>query len=110
MFNVFHRFLEAAESGEIGKNGIFTIEEAATKLGVLVYIAECHCTVLNLWPDINRRRVYDIVNVLESLEMVSKQKIKNEYKWHGRDNLVQTLARLKVIGDCVRVEVSHISL
>ena len=28
--------------------------------------------------------------------MVSKQKIKNEYKWHGRDHLVQTLARLKV--------------
>lgn len=46
--------------------------------------------------DINRRRVYDIVNVLESLEMVSKQKIKNEYKWHGRDHLVQTLSRLKV--------------
>ena len=30
---IFTRFLEAAESGEIGKNGIFTIEEAATKLG-----------------------------------------------------------------------------
>ena len=30
----FSRFLEAAESGEIGKSGIFTIEEAATKLGM----------------------------------------------------------------------------
>ena len=40
--------------------------------------------------------MYDIVNVLESLEMVSKQKVKNEYKWHGRDHLVQTLSRLKV--------------
>lgn len=29
------RFLEAAESGDIGKNGIFTIEEASTKLGTL---------------------------------------------------------------------------
>ena len=51
---------------------------------------------LSFNADINRRRVYDIVNVLESLEMVSKQKVKNEYKWHGRDHLVQTLSRLKV--------------
>ena len=29
------RFLEAAENGDIGKNGIFTIEEASTKLGTL---------------------------------------------------------------------------
>ena len=55
------------------------------------YILMCSSII-----DINRRRVYDIVNVLESLEMVSKQKIKNEYKWHGRDHLVQTLSRLKV--------------
>jgi len=37
------RFLEAAESGEIGKNGIFTIEEAATKLGMYQYMEfKCH--------------------------------------------------------------------
>ena len=61
------------------------------------YASMCSiCKNLVRFTDINRRRVYDIVNVLESLEMVSKQKIKNEYKWHGRDHLVQTLSRLKV--------------
>lgn len=32
---LFYRFLEAAENGDIGKNGVFTIEEASTKLGIL---------------------------------------------------------------------------
>ena len=44
---------------------------------------------------INRRRIYDIINVLEALEMISKQS-KNWYIWLGRTNLVATLAKLKV--------------
>ena len=46
------RFLEAAESGEIGKNGIFTIEEASTKLGTAYEnlnnqsIICAHCVVI----------------------------------------------------------------
>ena len=46
---------------------------------------------------INRRRIYDIINVMEALEMISKQS-KNWYMWHGRGNILQTLAKFKVNG------------
>lgn len=47
---------------------------------------------------INRRRIYDIINVMEALEMISKQS-KNWYRWLGRGELVQTLAKLKVYNE-----------
>ena len=43
----------------------------------------------------NRRRIYDIINVMEALEMIVKQS-KNWYTWLGRDGLLPTLAKLKV--------------
>ncbi|XP_071452651.1 uncharacterized protein [Hetaerina americana] len=42
----------------------------------------------------DRRRIYDILIVLECLQMASKV-CKNHYQWHGTQHLVGTLSQLK---------------
>ena len=47
---------------------------------------------------INRRRIYDIINVFESLELAGKHS-KNLYVWYGIEKLPITLAKLKAIAE-----------
>ena len=72
----FSRFLSIAES-DIGVGTDFSLETMSKKLGT------------------NRRRIYDIINVLEALEMIVKQS-KNWYTWLGQGNLLVTLAKMRV--------------
>eukprot|EP00954_Amorphochlora_amoebiformis_P020497 1339790-Amorphochlora_amoeboformis.AAC.1 len=68
------RFLHLYE----GKAGVsICLDEAAQTLGV------------------ERRRIYDIVNILESVEIVSRRG-KNQYEWHGRGRLGESLKQIKV--------------
>lgn len=104
--------LDVLQDIEIGEDSEKIISRKEKSLGLL-----CH-KFLARYPDypspdanndiclddvatelnVERRRIYDIMNVLESLHMVSRS-AKNRYAWHGRTKLAQTLAILKQVGE-----------
>ena len=68
-------FIRAYENREPGS--LIVVDEAAVQLGV------------------ERRRIYDVVNILEAICLVSK-KHKNTYAWLGKDQLEVVFGHLQV--------------
>ncbi len=73
MLSLSLRFLAHFQEGD---KDLICLDQAATDLGV------------------ERRRIYDVVNILEALEVVSRKE-KNWYHWHGLECLPDTMQYLR---------------
>lgn len=58
-------------------DGVISLDAVAATLGV------------------ERRRIYDVTNILEALDMVSRR-TKNAYMWHGSLHICHTIKMLRV--------------
>lgn len=79
------------------QNFIELFQNAPTYNGTDNSGAEVDICRVALQLDVKRRRIYDIINIMESLEIVRRMK-KNTYEWHGLDALPPFFARLQKEG------------
>lgn len=84
------KFLDEYEKLEEG-----TLNVSTEKLSSPVKAPEISIDITSASLNVGRRRIYDIVNILESIGIVSR-KCKNTYNWHGRDGIEETFRMLQI--------------